>query len=216
MKRNGDLLIMRLSLYRWHFFSYVYNVSSTTNIISITVHENSEMPEEITLQAESPRLKKSRSHCFEEVLAILRNNRLSPFDLTIEVLDDSDPRYSYYRTELYKMESKKLGQILDRILSNPAGRKKLDEEIFPHALALIGERITTEMDFVKEAERLPGLNEITPEFIKGWNVLGHQETAPILSRILVTAAESTSAKEKNKKKTPTSVSKSLCRFCFHT
>lgn len=66
------------------------------------------------------------------------------------------------------------------------------------------------MDVVKEAEKLPGLAEITPDFIKAWKVFAHQENAPVLSQILLAAAESASAKEKNKKKTPTSVSGFHC------
>lgn len=192
----------------------MYDTFIETNDIDSTVQQYSELAEETTPQPESPTFRKTRTECFAEVLEIFRSNRLSPFDLMVEMLDDSKPRYSYYRTELYKAENRKLRHILDHIMSNPAGQKKLDSEILPHALGLICQKVTAEMDVVKSVEKLPGLNEITPEFINGWKVLGHQETAPILSRILLTAAESASAKGKNKIKSPTSVCIITLEICL--
>jgi len=74
--------------------------------------------------------------------------------------------------------------------------------MLPHALEVICGKVSDEMDVVQEAEKLPGLGSITPEFIKAWHVSGHQEKAPYLFEILLAAAETASAKEKNKKKAP--------------
>ncbi|KAF8957733.1 hypothetical protein BDZ97DRAFT_1669447 [Flammula alnicola] len=144
----------------------------------------------------------SRAERIENVLNVLRDGRLSPFDLVLDVLDESNPQFSAYRNEFYKAENRKLGQFLDLVLSSTAGKKKLNELILSHALELICEKVTTEMDVVQEAEKLPGLSAITPEFINSWTVSGHRESAPFLFQILLTAAETASAKEKNKKKTP--------------
>lgn len=66
------------------------------------------------------------------------------------------------------------------------------------------------MDVIKGAEKLSSLNDITPDFINRWNASGHEDTAPVLYQILLTAAESLSGKEKNKKKTPLPVCFQIC------
>ncbi|EDR03150.1 uncharacterized protein LACBIDRAFT_307660 [Laccaria bicolor S238N-H82] len=91
--------------------------------------------------------------------------------------------------------------------------------MLPHALEIICEKVSEEMDQVQKSEKLPGLDAITPEFIKAWSVAGHKDQAPYLSQILLAAAEMASAKEKNKKKSPIATSniimKQLCFQCSH-
>jgi hypothetical protein len=85
-------------------------------------------------KAPPPKEFKSRSQRFEDVLDILREGRLSPFDLMVELLDESNLKYWAYRNELYKEENKKLREILDLIFSNAPGKEKLNEWMLPHAL----------------------------------------------------------------------------------
>ena len=59
------------------------------------------------LEVRPPKEYKSRAQRFEDVLGILREGRLSPFDLIIELLDDSNLKHWAYRNELYKEENKK-------------------------------------------------------------------------------------------------------------
>jgi len=70
---------------------------------------------------------KSRAQRFEDVLGILREGRLSPFDLIIELLDDSNLKYWAYRNKLYKEENKKLSKILELIILSAPGKEKLTE-----------------------------------------------------------------------------------------
>ena len=114
----------------------------------------------------------------------------------IELLDDSNSKYWAYRNELYKEENKK-HEILDLIFLNAPGKEKLTEWMLPHALEVICRKVSNEMDAVQEAEKLPGLDAITPEFIEAWRISGHQEKALYLFEILLAAAETASAKEKN-------------------
>lgn len=158
------------------------------------------------LKAPPPKTFKTRAQRFEDVLGILREGHLSPFDLMVELLDDSNLKYWAYRNELYKEENKKLSEILELIFSNAPGKEKLTEWMLPHALEVICGKVSDEMDVVQEAERLPGLDAITPEFIKAWRVSGHQEKAPCLFEILSAAAET---KEKNKKKSPLAESQTI-------
>ena len=85
----------------------------------------------------------------------------------MELLDDSNLNYWAYRNELYKEENKKLSDILELqviILSAP-GKENSTEWMLPHALEVICSKVSDEMDVVQEAEKLPGLGSITPEFI---------------------------------------------------
>jgi hypothetical protein len=121
----------------------------------------------------------------------------------MEILDENKPQYSYHRTEFYKDGSEKLSRILDAILSSIPGKGKLQTWIKkPATLDLICEVITEEMNSVQQAELLPGVAAVTPEFIMNWTVSAHPELAPCLLRILSTAAQTPIAKEKNKKKNP--------------
>jgi hypothetical protein len=147
-----------------------------------------------SLKAPPPKALKSRAQCFEDVLGILREGHLSPFDLMVELLDDSNLKHCAYRNELYKEENIKLSEILELIFSNASGKEKLTEWMLPHALEVICGKVSDEMDVVQKAKKLPGLEAITPEIIKAWRVSGHQEKAPCLFEILLAAAETASAK----------------------
>jgi hypothetical protein len=61
--------------------------------------------------------------------------------------------------------------------------------MLPHALKVICRVMSDEMDEVQETEKLPGLDAITSEFIKAWRISGHQEKAPCLFEILLSASE---------------------------
>jgi hypothetical protein len=67
-----------------------------------------------------------------------------------------------------------------------------------HGLGIFCDIINDEMDAVKGVEKLTGLAAITPEFIKSWSVSGCKELAPTLTQILLSAAETPSAKEKTR------------------
>ncbi|KJA13579.1 hypothetical protein HYPSUDRAFT_543237 [Hypholoma sublateritium FD-334 SS-4] len=63
--------------------------------------------------------------CISDVLELLRNRRISPFDFILEVLDGNQPRYHSYQTEFYKEASPKLYAMLDLISQNQNGQKKI-------------------------------------------------------------------------------------------
>ena len=148
---------------------------------------------------------KSREQRIQEALSILRDGRLSPFDIVLDLLDDSKLRYWGYRNEFFKQENENLPKILEAIYSNKEGKERMDRWMLPHALEIICAKVSDEMDEVQMFEKLPGLHAITPEFIKTWTVTGHKDKAPYLFQILLAAAETVLAKEKNKKKSPLAV-----------
>lgn len=147
----------------------------------------------------------SREERIQEVLTLLKDGNLSPFDVILEVLDEANPGYSSYRNELYKEGNRKLSTILDCILTTESGKQKLWSWMRPNALMCISDTIDTEMDSVAEKDRLSGLAEIDPDFIKSWTVATASERAPVLTEILFRAAQTSRAKERNKRKHPDSV-----------
>lgn len=147
----------------------------------------------------------SRSERLAKAIGVLKDGWLSPFDLLLEVLDESNPEYAKYRIELYKEKSTKLSRILDHIVATESGKRKLWSWIQPHALGVVCQVIDDEMDSVTTEDILPGLSAIDPEFIKSWAVADVSEKAPFLTQVLCRAAQTSLAKEKNKKKHPDAV-----------
>ena len=92
--------------------SYLYCSSTLPEIFE------SDSSDQDPLEASPPKASKSCAQHFEDVLGILHKGRLSPFDLMVELLDDSNLKYWAYRTELYKEENQKLSEILDLVFSN--------------------------------------------------------------------------------------------------
>ncbi|KAI9437299.1 hypothetical protein H4582DRAFT_2058293 [Lactarius indigo] len=148
----------------------------------------------------------AKSGQFGKVLALLREGNLSPFDLILEILNDCKPEYAGYRVELYKDSNRKLPWILDSIHAVDSGRAKLWSWMEPYALEHVCGVIDKEMDLVNKMDLLPGLAAITPDFIKSWMVSGTLNKAPFLMGILLRAAETSLAKEKNKIKHPDALS----------
>ncbi|KAH9011587.1 hypothetical protein EDB84DRAFT_1590667 [Lactarius hengduanensis] len=147
-------------------------------------------------------VRTSRAERFGKALALLREGNLSPFDLVLEILDDCKPEYTGYRVELYKDGNGKLPRMLDSIHAVDSGRAKLWSWMKPHALEHVCGVIDKEMNLVKETDLLPGIAAITPDFIKSWTVSSTCDKAPFLTGILLRAAETSLAKEKNKIKRP--------------
>ena len=79
-------------------------------------------------EPESPIANSSRmsfSDRIADALAILWGRHLSAFNLILQILDEDKPQYSQHRTEFYKEGNQKLFKILDVILANDAGKRKL-------------------------------------------------------------------------------------------
>jgi hypothetical protein len=140
-----------------------------------------------------------------KAVSVLKDGWLSPFDLILEVLNEHNPEYAGHRSELYKDKSTKLARILNSILATDSGKRKLWSWMQPHALNVVCEAIDGEMDSVTKGEVLPGLSAITPEFIKSWEIPDVRERAPFLTGVLLRAAQTSRAKDMNKKKNPESV-----------
>ena len=151
----------------------------------------------------------SHAEKIAHVVGLLKDWWLSPFDLILDILDNNNAEYAGYRNELYKVRNQKLSSILDIIIKVDSGKQKLWLWMRPHALDIVCEAIDDEMDSVAKGEILPGLSAISPDFIKSWVVADIHEQAPFLTKVLLRAAQTSRAKEKNKKKLPIAVCASM-------
>jgi hypothetical protein len=140
-------------------------------------------------------------------LSILRECRLGPFDLIRKILDEHDPDFQRHRTEFYKQENQTLSKILDAVLDNELGKQKFRAwlKTSSKALDLICTIVGDEMDKVHDVDQLSGLADITPEFIDSWSISCNRDIAPFTTGVLLSAAQSSLAKERNKKKKPNAV-----------
>ena len=180
---------------------YLFTVEYTF-LLSKEFTSEPESPVDSISSSQTPMARMALSDRIQDVLSLLRRHRLSPFDLVLELLDDSKPQYVFYRTEFYKEENEKLSRILVAIISTDSGKRKLHTLIRqPPILDLFCDVITDEMNTVQKAELMPGIGAVTPEFIRNWTVSTHQGLVPCTQRILLAGAETSLAKEKIGKRT---------------
>ncbi|KAF8267780.1 hypothetical protein EI94DRAFT_1700716 [Lactarius quietus] len=125
------------------------------------------------------------SERIERAISVLKDRWLSPFDLVLEVLDESNAEYSGYCTSLYKENNTKLSRILDHIAVTDSGERKLRSFMGPRTLDIVCKTIEDEMDTIAKGESLPGLSTISPNFIKSW----------MIAYVLRRAAQTSLAKE---------------------
>ncbi|PPR02842.1 hypothetical protein CVT24_002320 [Panaeolus cyanescens] len=148
-------------------------------------------------------LRVPHSQRISDVLKLLKEGGLSPFDLILEILDETKVEYWDYRTAFYKESSLKMAKILDTIMLSTKGRKKLTTWMQPHAVRLVKEIVEDEIDTLNKANKLSGMSDaIKPEYIEAWDMSKNTVQTPILTEILLAAAETARAREENKKKRP--------------
>jgi hypothetical protein len=150
------------------------------------------------------------------LLAGLRQDRISPIDILIQVLDPDDLAYDRYRGNLYTEDSTKLSVLIERIMADDKGKKKLLGCMQPHLEEFACEIVAEEMETRRRNSILPGIEAVTPTFMEKWNLDEEVDHTPFLSQILESAAQTERAKLHNKKKKPQKVfANHLCSgFCF--
>jgi len=118
---------------------------------------------------------------------------------------------SGYRHQWYMPDSSQLPDFLDQVIQDSRGRAKVHAWMMPHAVELVQETIEEELVKVQKHLYFPSVDSITPSFISSWSretiIQPVVELAPVLTGILLRAAQSKSARDKNKLKDPQTVSK---------
>jgi hypothetical protein len=148
-------------------------------------------------------------HRYNRALEILREGKLGPADLLLHVLDTDNVESSRFQTGLC-CKGGKLSEILETVASFHEGRERLKDWMKGQGLDLIGEIVSKEMDIVKQAFAF-NTAHVTPTFISNWtlesavgSVTKHH--ASVLTAILLHAAQTRIAQEKNATKRPDAVS----------
>ncbi|KAJ7677145.1 hypothetical protein B0H14DRAFT_3177829 [Mycena olivaceomarginata] len=149
-----------------------------------------------------PKPRISRYRKINNVLAQLHEGNISPVEVLIQVLDPVDVAYDRYRTHLYREESTKLAELVDAIMSDDAGKRKLLEVMRPHLLDFACDIVAEQMQQRRNQSFLPGIAAITPAFIDSWSIDEANNPTPFLTRILETAAQTDHARQHNKMKKP--------------
>ena len=140
----------------------------------------------------------SRMDVVDNILAMLRDARMSLPDFLVLVLDDSQSAFS--TAFFVEGNSDQFHEILDVIWRNKKGGHSMKEWLGSRAIDLVCDIIHDEMDSAKPQLRMTTAN-ITSDFISGWDINALMEPVashftPVWSRILEAATES---KETNAK-----------------
>ncbi|KAJ7254873.1 hypothetical protein C8J57DRAFT_1075995 [Mycena rebaudengoi] len=143
----------------------------------------------------------------DTLLATLRRDKISPVDILIQVLDPDDLAYDRYRSHLYRDDGQKMKVLLDTIMKDAAGKRKILDCMHPYLLDFACEVVREQMQTRRDSSILQGVSVVTPEFIERWNIDEEIDTTPFLTRILETAAQTEYAEAHNKIKKP----QKMCR-----
>ena len=132
-------------------------------------------------------------------MLVLHQSRLSLVTALIAVLDPSQQDFTIFRSKVYK--SGKLHQLLDTIFKDARGSSSLLAWMEPCAIETVSQKVYNEMDNIKENVRLK-IDSITPEFLASWDVgstigAAMANHAPTLSKLLLSACQTTRACKKN-------------------
>jgi hypothetical protein len=148
----------------------------------------------------------------DSLLSDLRRDRISPVDILIQVLDPDDIGYDRYRGNLYRDDSTKLHELLEEIISDHKGRRKLFDCLRPRLEEFACDIVADEMETCRAKSMLPGIVAVTMEFIEKWNLDEDNDSTPFLTSILTTAAQTEHVKTHNKIRKPEKVH--IFSFCF--
>ncbi|KAI0046675.1 hypothetical protein FA95DRAFT_1493692 [Auriscalpium vulgare] len=142
----------------------------------------------------------------DAVLLILHNARISPLDFMAKLADSSTALGENFRSQWYRPDCDVLDRFLDAIMQDMRGLIKMKTWMKPHAIELVELTVYEEMSVVQSQLYLPSLESVTASFIDTWSrdtiLAPAAAAAPTLRRLLLSAAETDSAKAKNKKKSP--------------
>jgi hypothetical protein len=173
-------------------------------------HDSTELRSEVL--RESPFAAKPRSSDYEKIDSIiqyLRSLQISPFQLILQVLNPDDWHYDQSRNHLYREDSTRLSDLVEAIMRDKDGKRKLLECMRPHLLDFACCTVAEQMAERRATSILSGIGVVTPEFIDAWNIEDEIDTTPFLTRILETAAQTEHAKAHNKIKHPEKVRKTI-------
>ncbi|KAJ7728662.1 hypothetical protein B0H16DRAFT_240962 [Mycena metata] len=140
-------------------------------------------------------------------LRALRADKLSPLDVLVQALDPDFSEDIRYRKNLYSADDNRLTMLLDTIMKDDYGKRKLFECMCPHLEDFACNIVAEQMECRRKASFLQGINDVTPEFIDNWSLDEDTDRTPFLTRILYAASQTKHAATHNKLKRP----EKMCR-----
>ncbi|KAJ7667335.1 hypothetical protein B0H17DRAFT_1142824 [Mycena rosella] len=149
----------------------------------------------------------SKTSKIDAVLQLLRDARLSPFDIIMHILDPSSgSKYRDYRSALYKDDVYRIQALLDTLLLDERSARIFTEWVKPHAVDVVCDSMAEEMTVLTRAlGTAPSVKALTPAYLRGWSlekcVAGPAKSiAPTVVRALHTCLNTKEGLAKNKKK----------------
>ncbi|KAJ7120719.1 hypothetical protein C8R43DRAFT_900517 [Mycena crocata] len=139
----------------------------------------------------------------------LRKDKISPIEVLIQALDPNRP--GRYREKLYREADERISNLIDTIMADAAGKRKLQDCLRPHVGQFSCDIVAEQMETRRKASIIQGIEVITPEFIENWNLDEEEDLTPFLTNILETAAQTEYAAEHNKIKHPQKLCKVVTR-----
>ncbi|KAJ7187450.1 hypothetical protein GGX14DRAFT_383550 [Mycena pura] len=145
---------------------------------------------------------RDRATKIHDYLRSFRKDKISPLDVLVQALDPDASEDVRYRGNLYREDDNRLSLLLDIIMKDDYGKRKLFECLRPHLENFACEVVAEQMERRRKASYLPGIQAVTPEFIEAWSLEEDTDHTPFLTRILETAAQTDRAAAHNKLKKP--------------
>jgi hypothetical protein len=159
-------------------------------------------------QAEQPALKRYGSLAVKKsaILQLMRDIRLSPADLLLDVLTTD----SHYAAKFFS--GAPMHRLLDAMVADARGERIFREWVTPRAIDITCDIVSTQMDsMVKELSTAPSLTKLTPQFLRAWSLKDNvvrpaDKVAPDVVKILFSAVNTRRGLENNTKKSSNTVS----------
>jgi hypothetical protein len=134
------------------------------------------------------------------VLDSISSAHQSPFSLLLDILNLTNPEFTDQHDIIYGDKSTRVGDLLDTICMDSHGLQHIHSWIScsPHALSAFTDAIHDEMDYLSASSPVYTNKDITPEFLCNWTMPSYRESAPLISSILLAAAELPLQQRRNK------------------
>ncbi|KAJ6596726.1 hypothetical protein B0H10DRAFT_1959940 [Mycena sp. CBHHK59/15] len=139
------------------------------------------------------------------VLEILRDARISPTDVLLEVLDPENSQYSYHQAMFYK-QTGRMRSLLDALIVDPRGQQMFDQWVKLQAIDVACDVVSRQMDLmVKALSTAKSVCHFTIVFLRSWSldksvVKPANTLATDVVKILHPALNTEKGLSKNKKK----------------
>ncbi|KJA14830.1 hypothetical protein HYPSUDRAFT_415703 [Hypholoma sublateritium FD-334 SS-4] len=146
-------------------------------------------PSESTVTSSPSTANESRG---TEILGLLREEGLDPFDLFLMVFDPQQPKLNVYQAEILDDSNPKLFMILDRIIAHSDGRAKVSQWLKRSGLSFVHDIVSQEMEEVQRTAKLPGPVCVDAGSIKTC-ISGYPALVPWTTEVLSAAAEASLA-----------------------